>query len=163
MVFHFSAIIFAVKKVKLCVIVSMLQYVHYNRKVNSFWFALTCFWKLHKKILLKPVAMQLGIPLENVFANQLLFGNSGEFAGFDAGEPTSRSGGKATAVQQIRKVKVVSSFHQTCLHRVCLNPCFVYAGAWLQVIGYDWRWCHRSWGISVNHITFCSLAFNSFD
>ncbi|PPR91399.1 hypothetical protein GOBAR_AA29287 [Gossypium barbadense] len=35
----------------------------------------------------------------------LLFGSSGEFLGFDANEPTSRSGGKATAVQQIRKVK----------------------------------------------------------
>ncbi|KAK8515861.1 hypothetical protein V6N12_016167 [Hibiscus sabdariffa] len=47
----------------------------------------------------------LGIPQENIFANQLLFGSSGEFLGFDANEPTSRSGGKATAVQQIRKVK----------------------------------------------------------
>ncbi|XP_074572377.1 phosphoserine phosphatase, chloroplastic-like isoform X1 [Curcuma longa] len=54
--------------------------------------------------MINPVALQLGIPLENIFANQLLFGNSGEFAGFDTGEPTSRSGGKATAVQQIRKV-----------------------------------------------------------
>ncbi|XP_052886934.1 phosphoglycerate kinase-like [Gossypium arboreum] len=35
----------------------------------------------------------------------LLFGSSGEFLGFDANEPTSRSRGKATAVQQIRKVK----------------------------------------------------------
>ncbi|KAE8672336.1 Phosphoserine phosphatase [Hibiscus syriacus] len=31
--------------------------------------------------------------------------NFWEFLGFDANEPTSRSGGKATAVQQIRKVK----------------------------------------------------------
>ena len=54
---------------------------------------------------MKPVALQLGIPLENIFANQLLFGSSGEFIGFDAKEPTSRSGGKATAVQQIRKVQ----------------------------------------------------------
>lgn len=55
-------------------------------------------------ILVKPAALQLGIPLENIFANQLLFGSSGEFIGFDAKEPTSRSGGKATAVQEIRKV-----------------------------------------------------------
>ncbi|KAG1366763.1 phosphoserine phosphatase, chloroplastic [Cocos nucifera] len=53
--------------------------------------------------MINPVAMQLGIPSENIFANQLLFGNSGEFLGFDTAEPTSRSGGKATAVQQIRK------------------------------------------------------------
>ncbi|PPD94822.1 hypothetical protein GOBAR_DD08133 [Gossypium barbadense] len=55
--------------------------------------------------MINPVASILGIPQENIFANQLLFGSSGEFLGFDANEPTSRSGGKATAVQQIRKVK----------------------------------------------------------
>lgn len=54
--------------------------------------------------MINPVASILRIPLENIFANQLLFGDSGEFLGFDANEPTSRSGGKATAVQQIRKV-----------------------------------------------------------
>ena len=55
---------------------------------------------------MKPVASILGIPKENIFANQLLFGSSGEFIGFDRNEPTSRSGGKATAVEQIRKVSV---------------------------------------------------------
>ncbi|KAG9439092.1 hypothetical protein H6P81_019257 [Aristolochia fimbriata] len=53
--------------------------------------------------MINPVALQLGIPPENIFANKLLFGSSGEFAGFDKNEPTSRSGGKATAVQNIRK------------------------------------------------------------
>ncbi|GAV64412.1 HAD domain-containing protein [Cephalotus follicularis] len=53
--------------------------------------------------MINPVASILGIPPENIFANQLLFSNSGEFVGFDTNEPTSRSGGKATAVQQIRK------------------------------------------------------------
>lgn len=52
--------------------------------------------------MINPVASTLGIPAENIFANQLLFGSSGEFLGFDTNEPTSRSGGKATAVQQIR-------------------------------------------------------------
>ncbi|XWS60443.1 hypothetical protein CRYUN_Cryun07bG0036900 [Craigia yunnanensis] len=55
--------------------------------------------------MINPVASILGIPQENIFANQMLFSSSGEFTGFDATEPTSRSGGKATAVQQIRKVK----------------------------------------------------------
>ncbi|KAF9671473.1 hypothetical protein SADUNF_Sadunf12G0051400 [Salix dunnii] len=54
--------------------------------------------------MINPVASILGIPPENIFANQLLFGSSGEFVGFDVNEPTSRSGGKATAVQKIRKV-----------------------------------------------------------
>ncbi|KAJ7956469.1 Phosphoserine phosphatase chloroplastic [Quillaja saponaria] len=54
--------------------------------------------------MINPVASILGIPHENIFANQLLFGSSGEFLGFDRNEPTSRSGGKATAVQHIRMV-----------------------------------------------------------
>ncbi|EOA19198.1 hypothetical protein CARUB_v10007876mg [Capsella rubella] len=53
--------------------------------------------------MISPVASILGIPRENIFANNLLFGNSGEFLGFDENEPTSRSGGKAKAVEQIRK------------------------------------------------------------
>ncbi|KAJ8543630.1 hypothetical protein K7X08_006153 [Anisodus acutangulus] len=53
--------------------------------------------------MISPVASILGIPLENIFANHLLFGSNGEFAGFDKNEPTSRKGGKATAVQQLRK------------------------------------------------------------
>ncbi|XP_051116676.1 phosphoserine phosphatase, chloroplastic [Andrographis paniculata] len=55
--------------------------------------------------MINPVATILGIPLENIYANQLLFTSSGEFSGFDENEPTSRSGGKATAVRQIRKAK----------------------------------------------------------
>jgi len=50
------------------------------------------------------VAFELGIPAENIIANQLLFGTSGEYARFDPTEPTSRSGGKAKAVQQIKQV-----------------------------------------------------------
>lgn len=53
--------------------------------------------------MINPIASVLGIPPENISANQLLFKSSGEFLGFDANEPTSRSGGKAAAVQQIRK------------------------------------------------------------
>lgn len=53
---------------------------------------------------MKPVASIIGVLPENIFANQLLFGSSGEFLGFDTKEPTSRSGGKATAVRNIRKV-----------------------------------------------------------
>ncbi|CAK9147968.1 unnamed protein product [Ilex paraguariensis] len=52
--------------------------------------------------MINPIASILGIPLENIFANKLLFLSSGEFLGFDTNEPTSRSGGKATAVQHIR-------------------------------------------------------------
>ncbi|GKA56419.1 phosphoserine phosphatase, chloroplastic [Tanacetum coccineum] len=53
--------------------------------------------------MINPVASILGVPTENIFANQLLFDTSGEFAGFDVNEPTSRSGGKPTAVELLRK------------------------------------------------------------
>lgn len=53
--------------------------------------------------MINPVASILGIPIDHIFANQLLFGSSGEFLGFDSSEPTSRSGGKTVAVQQLRK------------------------------------------------------------
>lgn len=53
--------------------------------------------------MFKPVALELGIPSENIYANQLLFGNSGEYVGFDSAEPTSQSGGKAVVVQHIRQ------------------------------------------------------------
>nr|ADM15724.2 phosphoserine phosphatase [Brassica juncea] len=56
--------------------------------------------------MINPVASVLGIPREYIFANNLLFGNSGEFVGFDENEPTSRSGGKAKAVQQIREARL---------------------------------------------------------
>jgi len=53
--------------------------------------------------MIEPVADLLGIPYKNIFANRLLFDSVGEFQGFDPEEPTSRSGGKATAVAQIKK------------------------------------------------------------
>uniref|UniRef100_K3Z978 phosphoserine phosphatase n=1 Tax=Setaria italica TaxID=4555 RepID=K3Z978_SETIT len=53
--------------------------------------------------MIKSVALELGVPHENIFANQLLFGTSGEYVGFDPTKPTSRSGGKAVAVQHIRQ------------------------------------------------------------
>ncbi|XP_024381742.1 phosphoserine phosphatase, chloroplastic [Physcomitrium patens] len=53
--------------------------------------------------MIAPVAAQLHIPSDNVFANSLLFGDDGEYTGFDATEPTSRSGGKAQAIEQIKK------------------------------------------------------------
>ncbi|XP_019199978.1 PREDICTED: phosphoserine phosphatase, chloroplastic [Ipomoea nil] len=59
--------------------------------------------------MINPVASILGIPSENIYANQLLFGSSGEFMGFDKNEPTSRSGGKAAAVRQIRKDRAYKS------------------------------------------------------
>lgn len=54
--------------------------------------------------LIEPVANELNIPLANVFANKLLFGFNGEYEAFDENQPTSKSGGKAVAISEIRKI-----------------------------------------------------------
>lgn len=52
--------------------------------------------------LIDPVAQELRIPLNNLFANKLLFDFNGNYGGFDINQPTSRSGGKGEAIIQIR-------------------------------------------------------------
>ncbi|XP_059608896.1 phosphoserine phosphatase isoform X2 [Phlebotomus argentipes] len=52
--------------------------------------------------LIEPVAEQLGIPPENIYANKLFFTFKGDYAGFDTTQPTSRSGGKAEAINKIK-------------------------------------------------------------
>jgi phosphoserine phosphatase len=52
--------------------------------------------------IIEPIAESLSIPLSHVHANQLLFGEDGSYAGFDAEEYTSRSGGKAEAVKALK-------------------------------------------------------------
>ena len=52
--------------------------------------------------MIAPVAATLGLPPSHVIANNLLFDEeTGIFTGFDANEPTSRSGGKPRALQYI--------------------------------------------------------------
>ena len=56
-----------------------------------------------------------------MFANTLLFGDDGEFTGFDATEPTSRSGGKAQAIEQIKKVcPVYAGISYACYTRTSI-------------------------------------------
>ena len=56
------------------------------------------------RAVIEPIADSLGIPRSRVFANSILFdAETGEYAGFDPEEHTSRSGGKLAAVQAIRK------------------------------------------------------------
>lgn len=55
--------------------------------------------------LIAPVAKQLNIPRENIYANRLKFYFTGEYAGFDETQPTSRSGGKAEVIELLKKEK----------------------------------------------------------
>lgn len=52
--------------------------------------------------MIEPVADRLLIPYHRIYANTLLFDEvTGDFAGFDASEPTSRDGGKPAVVQSL--------------------------------------------------------------
>jgi len=55
--------------------------------------------------MIYPVAQNLGIPKERVYANTILFqaGEEGGYAGFDRSAPTSRDGGKAEVVRLLRE------------------------------------------------------------
>ena len=60
--------------------------------------------------MIYPIADTLGVPRENVFANNILFDDAtGEFRGFDEAEFTSRSGGKAEAIKHVRRSKGYST------------------------------------------------------
>ena len=52
--------------------------------------------------IVDPVAEQLNIPLNNVFANRLLFNDDGSYAGFDEEEMTSDSGGKGRVIEHLK-------------------------------------------------------------
>jgi len=53
--------------------------------------------------IVDPVAKQLKIPSNNVFANQLFFNPDGSYAGFDENEMTSVSGGKGRVIEYLKK------------------------------------------------------------
>lgn len=52
--------------------------------------------------LIRPVARELGIQKEHVFANKLKFFYDGSYAGFDEEQPTSRSGGKSDVIKKLQ-------------------------------------------------------------
>eukprot|EP01023_Acetabularia_acetabulum_P042553 TRINITY_DN4214_c0_g1_i4.p3 TRINITY_DN4214_c0_g1~~TRINITY_DN4214_c0_g1_i4.p3 ORF type:complete len:177 (+),score=32.79 TRINITY_DN4214_c0_g1_i4:162-692(+) len=55
------------------------------------------------RVIINEIAESLKIPLTNVYANTILFSeNDGSYAGFDKEEFTSRSGGKAEAIKQVK-------------------------------------------------------------
>ncbi len=56
--------------------------------------------------MIAPVAAALDVdPSTEVFANNLLFDESGAYRGFDTAEPTSRSGGKPSVVAALKESK----------------------------------------------------------
>ncbi len=53
--------------------------------------------------VIKPIAQDLGIPAENIFANRIKFFYDGTYAGFDESQPTSRQGGKAEVIAYLKR------------------------------------------------------------
>ncbi|XP_066587470.1 phosphoserine phosphatase isoform X2 [Prorops nasuta] len=55
------------------------------------------------RCLIEPVARQLNIKPENIYANRLKFYYTGEYAGFDENEPTSKTGGKGEVIRSLKE------------------------------------------------------------
>ncbi len=53
-------------------------------------------------LMIAPLARSLGLPDDRVIANVLHFASDGSYAGFDATAFTSRSGGKAMAIRDLK-------------------------------------------------------------
>ena len=52
--------------------------------------------------MIEPVAHAIGVPPTQLYCNRLLFDERGDFAGIDHSEPTSRAGGKAKVVAELK-------------------------------------------------------------
>jgi phosphoserine phosphatase len=55
------------------------------------------------KIMIQPIARELCVAKDHIYANTLLFDNDGNYVGFDPEEPTSRDMGKRRALEMIQK------------------------------------------------------------
>ncbi|KAI6658629.1 Phosphoserine phosphatase-like [Oopsacas minuta] len=52
--------------------------------------------------IIGPAADQLSIPADRVFANSILFDDTGDYNTFDFNQPTSQTGGKGLVIQRIK-------------------------------------------------------------
>jgi len=55
------------------------------------------------RLMIEPVADVLGVSVKNIYANTILFDDKGDYAGFDANEPTSADQGKPKALTMIKE------------------------------------------------------------
>jgi phosphoserine phosphatase len=55
------------------------------------------------RLMINPVAEVLGVSLDNIYANTILFDGDGNYAGFDSNEPTSADQGKPKALGLIKE------------------------------------------------------------
>lgn len=55
--------------------------------------------------MIKPIALELHIPQKMIYANEILFDEEGNYAGFDRSAPTSASGGKPKVLKLMKRKK----------------------------------------------------------
>lgn len=55
------------------------------------------------RLMIEPVAHRLGVSIDNIYANTILFNDDGEYTGFCANEPTSADMGKPKALRTIKE------------------------------------------------------------
>nr|XP_018908971.1 PREDICTED: phosphoserine phosphatase [Bemisia tabaci]XP_018908972.1 PREDICTED: phosphoserine phosphatase [Bemisia tabaci]XP_018908973.1 PREDICTED: phosphoserine phosphatase [Bemisia tabaci] len=55
------------------------------------------------RVIVEPIAKGLNIPIENIYANEILFDEEGNYKGFDHNCPTSKNGGKAEVVGLLKQ------------------------------------------------------------
>ena len=55
--------------------------------------------------MIKPIALELHIPQKMIYANEILFDEEGNYAGFDRNAPTSASGGKPKVLKLMKRKK----------------------------------------------------------
>jgi phosphoserine phosphatase len=55
------------------------------------------------KNMLYPLALELHIPQDKVYANEVLFDGDGNYAGFDRSNPTAASGGKPRVLKMMKR------------------------------------------------------------
>ncbi|RLN63029.1 hypothetical protein BBJ29_007862 [Phytophthora kernoviae] len=56
------------------------------------------------RLMIEPVAKEVNVPLTNIYANTIYFDEHGNYNGFDDAELTSRDGGKAKAIDVIKRI-----------------------------------------------------------
>lgn len=52
--------------------------------------------------MIEPIAASVNVPKENIYANTILFNDDGSYKGYLESEPTSRAGGKAKVVADLK-------------------------------------------------------------
>ncbi|XP_064621034.1 phosphoserine phosphatase-like isoform X2 [Lineus longissimus] len=55
------------------------------------------------KSIIEPIAKELNVPIDNIYANRFKFYYDGSYAGFDEDAPTSESGGKPSVVKLLKE------------------------------------------------------------